>query len=103
MGGLTCKMFLFFLICLPCSKRSPKEEAAMLPSSRQLCTFFVPAGFNGPIGNYADYNYADEVLCKYIYIYIYGNIFYLMLLLGDRNLLEYVLFFFLMEDMLENE
>lgn len=71
MGGLTCKMFFFFFICLPCSKRSPKEEAAMLPSSRQLCTFFVPAGFNGPIGNYADYNYADEVLCKYIYIYIW--------------------------------
>lgn len=100
-GWINLQNVFFFFICLPCSKRSPKEEAAMLPSSRQLCTFFVPAGFNGPIGNYADYNYADEVLCKYIYIY--GNIFYLMLLLGDRNLLEYVLFFFLMEDMLENE
>lgn len=69
-GWINLQNVFFFFICLPCSKRSPKEEAAMLPSSRQLCTFFVPAGFNGPIGNYADYNYADEVLCKYIYIYM---------------------------------
>lgn len=68
MGGLNCKMF-FDYVRFALKGAHWRKLLCSLPILN-LLHFFVPAGFNGPKGNYTD-NYTNEVRCKYIWEYFF--------------------------------